>query len=266
MSGESPVPESPHAAVRLVGRAGLVSYGVVHALVAVLAVRIAFGAPAEAADKKGALQAVAGNGFGVALLWVVTVGLGALVLWQLAEAAFGHGGVPWGQRALRIAINLAEAVLFGVLAWSAGKVAVQGGEPSKEPSVASTLLALPGGRLLVGAAGVALVVGAGYAVYRGITHKFLRELDLRGAGLRRSTLVTRIGQVGWVALGFAYAVPGVLLVVAAARYDPAQPTGLDSGLRAVADEPYGPVLLVVLALGLLAFALHCLFDARYRKA
>ena len=113
---------------------------------------------------------------------------------------------------------------------------------------------------------MALVAGAGYAVYRGITAMFLRELDLRGAGLRRSTLVTRIGQVGWVALGFAYAVPGVLLVVAAARYDPAQPTGLDSGLRAVADEPYGPVLLVVLALGLLAFALHCLFDARYRKA
>jgi hypothetical protein len=50
------------------------------------------------------------------------------------------------------------------------------------------------------------------------------------------------------------------------RYDPAQPTGLDAGLLAVADEWYGPVLLVVLALGLVAFGVYCFFDARYRKA
>lgn len=262
----SAVPDSPPAAVRLLGRAGLISYGLVHALVAVLAVRIAFGAPAESADKKGALEAVAANGFGVAMLWLVTAGLAALVLWQLAEAALSHRGVPWGQRALRIAINLAEAALFGVLAWSAAKIAAKGGESSNEPSFASAVLAMPGGPLLLGVAGVGLVAGAGYAVYRGITHAFLRELDLRGAGLRRSTLVTRVGQVGWTALGIAYAVPGVLLVVAATRYDPAQPSGLDAGLRAVAGEPFGPPLLVALALGLLAFALHCLFDARYRKA
>ena len=63
-----------------------------------------------------------------------------------------------------------------------------------------------------------------------------------------------------------YGIPGVLLVVAAVRFDPAQPTGLDAGLQAVADEPYGPVVLVVLALGLVAFGVHCFFDARYRKA
>jgi hypothetical protein len=72
--------------------------------------------------------------------------------------------------------------------------------------------------------------------------------------------------VGWCALGVAYGVPGVLLVVAAVRYDPAQPTTLDAGLQAVADQPYGPPLLGLLALGLVAFGVYCLYDARYRKA
>ncbi|MDN5858924.1 MAG: DUF1206 domain-containing protein [Pseudonocardia sp.] len=266
MSVSSAVPESPSAAVRLLGRAGLISYGAVHALIAVLVARVAFGDPAQAASKKGALQAIAGTGFGVALMWLVTAGLVALVAWQLAEAVFGHRGVPRPQRALRIAINLVEAVLFGALAWSAGKIAAQGGEPSLSPSFAATVFALPGGPALAVTAGIGLVVGGGFAVRRGITRAFLRELDLRGAGLRRSTLVTRVGQVGWAALGIAYAIPGVLLGVAGVRYDPTQPTGLDAGLRAVADEPFGPPLLVTLAFGLLAFALYCLFDARYRKA
>jgi hypothetical protein len=250
--------------VRALGRVGLTAYGAVHVLLAALAVQVAFG-ERERADKKGALQAIASTGPGVVLLWIVTAGLLALVVWQLAEAGWGHRRVPVRQRVLRTAVNLAEAALFGVLAWSAASIAAKGGAPSQQPSFASAVFALPGGAVLVGLAGAGVVAGAAYAVHRGLTHAFLRELDLRGAGLNRSQLVTRVGQVGWVALGVAYGVPGVLLVVAALRYDPAQPTGLDAGLQAVAGEPYGPILLVALALGLVAFGSYCFFDAHYRK-
>lgn len=251
--------------VRTVGRVGLLCYGLVHVLVAVLAVRVAFGGE-QRADKKGALQAVAGTPVGLVLLWVVVVGLSALVVWQLAEAVLGHRRVPPRQRAVRVLINLAEAALFGVLAFSAGSIAAKGGAPSTTPSFASVVLGLPGGPVLVGLAGLVVVAGSAFAVRRGLRRAFLRDLDLRGAGLNRSTLVTRVGTVGWAALGVAYGVPGVLLVVAALRYDPAQPTTLDAGLQAVADQPWGPPLLVLLALGLVAFGAYCFFDARYRKA
>lgn len=261
------VAEGVAAPVRWLGRFGLVSYGVVHLLIAVLVVRVAFGG-SEQADKKGALAAIGSSAPGQILLWVITAGLVALVMWQLGEAVLGHRGVPTGQRVLRVGINLAEAVLFGVLAQSAATAALKGGKPSESSSTSFVdgMFDLPGGRVLVGLAGVGLVVGAAFAVRRGVTHGFLRELDLRGAGLNRSNLVTRVGQVGWCALGVAYGVPGVLLVVAAVRYDPAQPVGLDAALQAVAGQPYGPPLLVVLALGLVAFAVHCFFDARYRSA
>jgi Domain of Unknown Function (DUF1206) len=258
---------SDHAVLplRLLARFGLIAYGAVNVLIASLVVQIAFG-QAERADKKGALQEIGETEAGVVLLWIVTVGFVALVLWQLGEAVLGHAGVPMPQRALRTAVNLAEATIFGILAWSAGSVAAAGGKASGKPSFAQVVFDLPGGRWLVALAGAGLVVAGGWAVWRGITHAFLRDLDLRGAGLNRSQLVTRIGQVGWTALGVGYGIPGVLLVVAAVRYDAERPIGLDSGLKDLAGEPYGPFLLLVLAAGLLAFGVHCLFDARYRKA
>ena len=232
------VDEDVATPVRALGRFGLVAYGVVHLFIAALVVQIAFG-DRERADKKGALAEIGSTAAGVVLLWVITVGLAALVVWQLGEA---------------------------VLAYSAASVAVAGGEATPKPSFAQVVLALPGGAWLVGLAGAVLVVGGGYAVWRGITHGFLRELDLRGAGLNRSRLVTRVGQVGWVALGAVYGIPGVLLVVAAVQHDPAQPVGLDAGLKALAGQPFGPYLLLVLAAGLVAFGVHCLVDARYRRA
>ena len=254
-----------HPVVRAVGRVGLLAYGVVHALLAGLLVQVAFGGQ-ERVDKKGALQAIAETAVGVVVLWIIVIGLVALIVWQLGEAIWGHDGLSTGRRALRTAINLAEAALFGVLAWSAASIAAAGGKPSTQKSFATAMFELPGGRWLVAMGGLIVIVGSAFAVRRGLTHAFLRELDLRGAGLNRSQLVTRVGQLGWTALGVAYGIPGALLVAAAATYDPARPAALDAGLQAIADEPFGPVLLVALALGLIAFGVYCLFDARYRKA
>lgn len=258
------VDEDVAVPVRALGRFGLVAYGVVHVLIAALVVQIAFG-DRERADKKGALAEIGSTAAGVVLLWVITAGLAALVVWQVGEAVLGHRGVPTGQRVLRVAVNLGEAAIFGVLGYSAASVATAGGQATPKPSFAQVVFGLPGGTGLVVLAGVGLVVGGGYALWRGVTHAFLRELDLRGAGLNRSRLVTRIGQVGWVALGPVYGIPGVLLVVAAVQHDPAQPVGLDSGLKTLAGQPFGLPLLLVLAAGLVAFGVHCLFDARYRR-
>jgi hypothetical protein len=251
--------------VRLLGRAGLAAYGGVHLVFAAVVIQVPFGEQ-ERADKKGALEEIAETPAGVALLWFVTLGLVALVVWQISEAIWGHRNVRGGRRALRIAINLAEAALFGVLAWSAGKIAATGGSAAPSKSFAEVVFELPGGHVLVALAGVGLVVGAGYAVYRGLTKAFLRELDLSGATPQRARMVTRLGRLGWAALGLVYGTPGVLLLVAGSTYDPDAPTTLDAGLHTVAGEPYGGPLIIALALGLVAFGVYCFFDGWYRKA
>ena len=148
-----------------------------------------------------------------------------------------------------------------VLARSATTIAQAEGGDSFSKTVVAKLFGLPGGPFLVGLVGVALVAAGGYAVVHGLRRDFLRDLALPP---RFRTLVTVLGTVGWTALGVAGGAAGALLVAAAVQFDPAAPVGLDAGIRTLAGQPFGPVLLLALAAGLAVFAVFCLFDARYR--
>jgi len=106
----------------------------VHLLVAYLAVRVATGGGAKA-DKTGALQTIAEQPAGRFLLWVLTIGLVALTVWQLAEAGWGHQHRRRG-RTLQRLVSLGEAAVAGALAFSSFKVASGKGGKSKEEKTA----------------------------------------------------------------------------------------------------------------------------------
>ena len=182
--------------VKTLGRVGLVAYGLVHLLVAYLAFRVALGGGAKA-DKTGALQTIAEQPAGRALLWVLTVGLAALTLWQLAEAGWGHQHRhPQRRRTLQRLISLGEAAVAGALAFSSFKVASGKAGKSKE---------------------------------------------------EKTAFVDKVFD--WPAV----------------TYDPAKATGMDTALKTLAGQPYGTVLLLIVAAGLACFGAYCLFDARYRR-
>jgi hypothetical protein len=122
-----------------------------------------------------------------------------------------------------------------------------------------------GGRWLVALIGLAVIgFGVGMAIY-GLMAKFERKLEL--GRMRQTTRRTTrtLGRIGYAAKGVAFAIVGILLVVAAVRQDPSRSRGLDAALRTLAAQPFGGWLLTIVALGFVAFAVFCLFQARYRK-
>ncbi|MGW5361833.1 DUF1206 domain-containing protein [Actinopolymorpha pittospori] len=255
--------------VKLLGRVGLAAYGVVNLAFAYLAFKVATGGSGKP-DKSGALQTLANQPGGQVLLWAICVGLVALVLWQLAEAAWGYSGAGSDRRRLmRRLASAGEAVVFGVLALSAGKVAAGGGggggSNGTQEAFTAKVLKLPLGQVLVGLVGLGVVVVAGFLVYRGLKKKFTEDLDLvRASGPgRRIALI--LGQVGYAALGVAYGLVGALIVVAAVTFDPQKATGLDTTLSTLARQPHGTVMLGAIAVGVACYGVYCLFDARYRK-
>ena len=254
------------APFQVVARLGVIAYGAVHLLVAWLALQVAYGdldgGGVGKADKTGALQTIAGGTGGQVVLWLVAVGLGVSVLWQLMEAS------RKGHRAWRRAMNIGEAVLFGYLAFTAGKLAA--GSPSSSTDQAQrgligSLLAESWGKPVVWAIGIAIVAAGAALAWHGHSHDFAEELDLSPASATTHRLAVRLGHVGYVALGAVYAVAGVLVVVAAVQSDPAKATGLDVALRTLAAQAYGPVFLTLIAAGLATFAVYTLFDARFRR-
>jgi hypothetical protein len=250
-------------ALRGAARAGYVVVGVLHVLLAWLALQVAFGSSGKQADPSGALETLAGNGLGRALLWLAVVAFVGLTLFEVAEAVLGRptSGEDEGEWANR-AKDLGKAVVYAVLGWSALTFAVGGSKDSRQQTVdiTATLMRQPGGRLLVGAVGVGVLAVGAYHVYKGWTQKFLEDLE-ESPG-RWATVA---GRVGYVAKGVALAVVGVLFVVAAVHRRAGEATGLDGALRTLRDQPFGTVLLVVVAAGLAAYGLYSVSRARHMK-
>jgi Domain of Unknown Function (DUF1206) len=251
-------------------RIGLLAYGVVHVLVAWLALQLAWGGGGESADQSGAMQTVSESPVGKPLLWVIAVGMIALAVWQAAEVLrWRHGWSASGKtrtKALRKSGKaIVKAVIYGALAVLAIRFATGSGQSSSQQQQETTagVFGWPAGRWLVGAAGLVLVGVGVYHVYKGVTKRFLKEIDTTDCSRSALRLVTRLGQVGFPGKGIALAVVGGLLIYAAITFDPAKATGLDGALHAILELPFGQILLTLVALGIAAFGAFCFVRARY---
>jgi Domain of Unknown Function (DUF1206) len=252
-------------------RIGLIAYGVVHLLVAWLALQLAwFGSNGESADQSGAMATLVESPFGKPLLWVLALGLVALALWQLGEVLRHRAGLQSTGDARKKAVtkivkSVAKAIMFLALAVLAFRYATGGGQSSsgQQQQTVSGVFAWPGGRFLVGIAALVIIGVGGYLVHKGLTQRFMKEIDTAQATSAQQRTIERLGQVGYPAKGVAIALVGVLLGWAAITFDPAKATGLDGALRTVLDAPFGTWLLTLVALGIAAYGVFCFFRARY---
>jgi hypothetical protein len=67
------------------------------------------------------------------------------------------------------------------------------------------------------------------------------------------------------ARGFVFGLAGYLVVRAALDYNPQEAVGLDGTLKTLAQQPFGEVLLLMAAVGLVAYGLYSFAEARYRQ-
>ncbi|MCU1431665.1 MAG: hypothetical protein JWP95_770 [Actinotalea sp.] len=238
--------------VEMGARLGYAASGLLHVLMAWVALQLAWGSGTGAADQNGALQTLAGSAVGSALLWATVVGFVLLAIWQVTEAVARHDVKE------RVK-SVSRAVLYLVLAWTAFTV-VQGAGGGQGTSTTASLMGSTGGRLLIGAGGL-VVVGVGvYHVAKGWRSSFLRDLTEHPG-----TWLVRAGRVGYVAKGVALVLVGGLLTSAAATADPAQPQGFDAALRTLLELPLGKIALTLVALGLAAYGVYSFGRARYAR-
>jgi hypothetical protein len=245
-------------------RVGLVSYGVVHLVLAWLAVRLAFGDSSASASSQGALHELAKNPVGRVSLYVAAAGFVALVVWQALEAAFGHRREEGLKRTGSRLASAAKVVLYAVLAYSSFKTAIgssSGGEQTD--GITARLMSLPAGPLIVGAVGAVILAIGGGLIYRGISEGFREKLDADGETGADGRTYLMLGKVGYVSKGAAIGVVGGLFAYAAITHDPDKSGGLDQALQKVQQQPLGTWLLVVIAVGFACFGLFCFAWARH---
>ena len=255
--------------VRVTARAGLVARGVLYLVVAALSLQVAGGDGHERADKEGAFETIARQPFGRLLLVVLAAGFAAYAVWRFVQAVVGAGmegaRTPgWAKRLVYVGRGLVYAGLFvPTLHFLCGSE--QEAASGREVDVTARVMKLPLGRWAVGAVGVGVVVGGLYVGYRGLGRKYRERLETGRMSARTERIVTGVATVGMVSRMVVFALVGTFLVRAAVRFDPREAVGVDGALRRLAGQPHGPWLLVLVAVGLLAFGVFSLVEARYRQ-
>ncbi len=253
-------------AVNKAARVGFLAKGLVYALIGVLAVQVALG-DSQQADQKGALQAVAERPGGTVVLWLMVGGFVGYALWRFSEAAWGRRDETDDRKRtakrLGSAVNGLVYLAFAVLAFRT--VTSSSSSGSESSSLTAKALEWPGGQVLVGIAGLVVIVIAGALTVRGLKTDFEKHLDTGRMGSTTFTVVRRLGQVGYVARGLVFGLVGVLVVKAALDHQPGKAEGFDVALKSLADAPFGPALLVAAGLGLVCFGAYCVAEARYRR-
>jgi len=247
-----------------VARAGLVAYGVVYVLIGWLALQLAWGDRSGKPSSSGALRELAQQPFGEILLWIVSIGMFLLALWQLIEAGFGHRDEDGKKRLAKRLASAGKAIVYIVIGYSGVKIAIGSGSSGKgEETFTAKLMNLPAGQVLVAAVGLAIIGFGIFQLYRAWTEGFADKLDGEGRSGKSGTAYIAFGKAGYTARGVAFAIVGGLFVYAAVTHDAKKSGGLDQALFEVLDQPFGPVLLTLVALGLVCFGLFTFAQARH---
>ena len=259
-----PVREAAHEARRgahVAGLVGLAARGVLYLVLAVLALNLVFGSRrGNDVDARGAMEELARHSFGSVLLVILAIGFAGFALWYAYEALSGTSHEPSD----RIAAA-ARAVVYGMLcALAIGFLvsADRGGDTDRQQQTwTAQVLEWPGGRLLVGGVGlVALGIGV-YLGWRALSGGPQESRAVLEAAPRETRAVHVLGVLGNLARGAVVVLIGVFIVVAALEHDAGETAGLDGSLKRLLDEPYGDALVVLVAIGLAAYATYSIARA-----
>jgi hypothetical protein len=254
--------------VSWLARAGLVTRGLLHVVVGWIALRIAAGEHERRADQQGALATLVRQPLGRGLVLVLAVGFLGYAVWRFFEAIQDPSDDSvWKRagRALRGLLYLGFCWMALRLAWG-GASASSAKDSSKTQDVTATVLGWGGlGRALVAVAGAVLIAMGCWNGWRALSKSFEKDLKRYELSPVARRWTTRMGTFGHLARMVAYLLCGGFVVRAAVRFEPRRGVGLDGALHEIAGRSYGPGLLVVVGLGLLAFGAYQFVLARYRE-
>jgi fumarate reductase subunit D len=266
-SGNAVRHAAANPALELLERLGYVVRGLLYAVMGLLVLRIAVGVGGgQATDLSGSMVWLIGNPLGKLVLVVIIVGLAAYSLWGFIRAIYDplHRGSDASGYAARLgfvssALSYLAIVIFA-LQILAGSSTATG--DSTQKTIASVLTHPAGGWLtiLIGLVAVGIGIGQFVEAYRAT---FARDLKGTEMSASERNIAVKLGRFGMFARGVTFLVIGWFLIQAGAHNDASQAQGFGGAFLFLLSQPYGHILVGVIALGFIALGLHSFACARW---
>ncbi len=251
-------------------RLGYAAKGLVYIIIGWLALMTALSAGGQTTDPQGAIISIYQHPFGKFLLFIIFVGFVGYALWQFARAAFNPDGEgdpkKDGVRRIGYAVVGVSYLTFALAALRlmTQQATPQGSNASTQDWTAR-LLSAPGGVFLVVLLGLIVLGVAVGLFYEAWKLRFERYFPLAQMNEAERKLTRYTGRYGIGSLGAIFVIIGLFLIDAAIHHDPHKAQGLAGALATLASQPFGPILLGLVALGLVAYGIFGWVEARYRR-
>ncbi|REJ91679.1 MAG: DUF1206 domain-containing protein [Planctomycetota bacterium] len=253
-------------------RCGYAAKGLVYAVIGGLAIQIAFGSGGETTGPRGALSEIGSQPLGQFLLVIVGIGLFGYAAWRFVQAGFDPEHKRADAKGIAVRAGyVCSGVVYTLLGVEAIRLVVSsagssgGGGQSAEHWTA-WLMQQPFGQVLVGLVGLAIIGTGAYQCYRAATADFQKMLKSHEMSATEVTWSERTGRAGFAARGVVYFLIGGGLMFAAVTTDPSEAIGIGQALSRLSNQSFGPWLLGLVAIGLIAYGLFSgLILCRYRR-
>ncbi len=257
---------TPSSALDGMARFGYVAKGVVYAVIGILAAMAALHLGGQTGGSQEALKSFLTQPFGRTLLGIVGLGLAGYSLWRLIQAFHDpeHEGTDKGALAKRFGYFL-SALANGSLCLIAFRLVFAGSaKDTSAPEMVAKAFGIPAGTWLVTLAGLVFVGVGLYQIAKGASANVEKRMDLSDLGPHRKSWVIGIGRFGTVARGTIFGLIGVYLTRAGWEANPGKAIGVKGALDVLEKQSFGTPLLAAVALGLAAYGIYQILQARFR--
>ena len=248
-------------------RLGYASKAVVYAIVGVLAILAVTNRGGVVTDTSGALRVVLNRPLGRGLLIVVAIGLCGYAVWRLVDAVLDpdRDGTNFGGLVTRVG-NAVRGCIYGALGLEAIQL-LRGLRASNGDAELWTarILQWPSGSLLIGIAGAIVAAYGTNEIIKSIRRSGDPKIDWSPISSRMRPLLQNVSRFGVGIRGGLIATLGVFLVRAALTEQPSQAAGARESMLRLGGVFEGRWFLLLLAVGVLAYAVDQAIHARCRR-
>ncbi len=251
-------------------RFGYVAKGLVYVIVGALSAMAAIGAGGRTTGSNGAMHTILEQPFGKVLLGVVAFGLLCFGLWQVLRAVEDPDRVGCDVKGCFKRVNyFGSGLLYFLLVAGALKliflhVGGDGTGDANAKSWTATIMAYPFGRLVVGAIGISIAIYGLFNLFFAHRAQLQDQVMLERMGTEGHRWARIVGRFGIAARGIVFILIGWFFIAAAYHLDAARARGIGGALAAVEQQSYGPAMLGIVAVGLIAYGVFQFILARYR--
>lgn len=267
------IPEKAIRWIRWLARFGYAAKGLVYVTIGFLAIQVALGTGGKTTGPSGALESLANRPFHHLILGITALGLLNYAAWRFVQAVLDpqnegtslHGLIKRGAYAI-------SGAIYGTLGMEAADLVLdvferderEDGDEQAEEGVA-WLMTQPLGIWLVALVGMVIIATGFYQFYRAYAIKFRSELELSEMSQIEKSWTIRAGRFGFAARGVVYSLIGGFIVVSAWQANPEQAAGIGESLQALLQQPFGPWLLGIVAIGLIVYGIYAFLLVRYHR-